>query len=214
MTYRLAIFDFDGTLADSFPWFLQVVNEAADVYRFRRIEEVDREALRGYDARRIIRHLQLPMWKVPLVARWMRKRMAGDLSTIRLFPGVTEMLRRLDDGGVTIAVVSSNAEANVRHVLGAENAARVRHFGCGASLFGKRPLLRRALRAGGVAPGGAIAIGDEVRDLDAARAERIAFGAVAWGFTRLDALAARGPEEIFASIDDIAERLAHRHAAA
>jgi phosphoglycolate phosphatase len=214
MKYRLAIFDFDGTLADSFPWFLQVVNEAAEVYRFRRIEEVDREALRGYDARRIIRHLQLPMWKVPLVARWMRRRMAGDISIIRLFPGVTEMLRRLDEDGVTLAVVSSNAAGNVRHVLGAENAARVRHFGCGASLFGKRPLLRLALRACGVAPGEAIAIGDEVRDLDAARAERIPFGAVAWGFTRIDALAARGPEEIFESIDDIAERLARRHAAA
>ncbi|MBV9110794.1 MAG: HAD hydrolase-like protein, partial [Gemmatimonadetes bacterium] len=200
--------------ADSFPWFLQMVNEAADVYRFRRIEEVDREALRGYDARRIIRHLQLPMWKVPLVARWMRRRMAGDISTIRLFPGVTEMLRRLDEVGVLIAVVSSNAEANVRHVLGAENAARVRHFGCGASLFGKRPLLRRALRACGVPPGAVIAIGDEVRDLEAARAERIAFGAVAWGFTRLDALAARGPEEIFDSVDDIAERVSRRHVAA
>jgi phosphoglycolate phosphatase len=214
MKYRLAIFDFDGTLADSFPWFLQVVNEAADVYRFRRIEEVEREALRGYDARRIIRHLHLQMWKVPLVARWMRRRMAGDISTIGLFPGVTEMLRRLDETGMTIAVVSSNAEANIRHVLGAENAARVRHFGCGASLFGKRPLLRRALRACGVPPANAIAIGDEVRDLEAARAERIAFGAVAWGFTRVDALAARGPEEVFESVDDIAERLLRRHVAA
>lgn len=213
MKYRLAIFDFDGTLADSFPRFLQVVNEAAEVYRFRRIDEADREALRGYDARRIIRHLHLPVWKVPLVARWMRRRMAGDISAIRLFPGVTEMLRRLDEDGVVIAIVSSNAEANVRHVLGAENAGRIRHFGCGASLFGKRPLLRRVLRACAVAPAQAIAIGDEVRDLDAARAERIPFGAVAWGFTRMDALAARGPEESFHAIEEIAGRLGRRHAA-
>lgn len=30
MRYRLAIFDFDGTLADSFSWFLGVVNRLAD----------------------------------------------------------------------------------------------------------------------------------------------------------------------------------------
>ena len=37
MTYRLAIFDFDGTLADSFPFFLSVFNTIADRHGFRRI---------------------------------------------------------------------------------------------------------------------------------------------------------------------------------
>jgi phosphoglycolate phosphatase len=31
MLYKLAIFDFDGTLADSFPWFLGMVNGLADL---------------------------------------------------------------------------------------------------------------------------------------------------------------------------------------
>jgi phosphoglycolate phosphatase len=38
MTYRLAIFDFDGTLADSFPFFLSVFNTIADLHGFRRID--------------------------------------------------------------------------------------------------------------------------------------------------------------------------------
>ena len=38
MRYALAIFDLDGTLADSFPWFLRIVNSVADKHRFRRIE--------------------------------------------------------------------------------------------------------------------------------------------------------------------------------
>lgn len=33
MRYRLAIFDFDGTLADSFPWFATVVNDVAALRR-------------------------------------------------------------------------------------------------------------------------------------------------------------------------------------
>ena len=39
MTYRLAIFDFDGTLADSFPWFLGVVNRLADEHGFLLFED-------------------------------------------------------------------------------------------------------------------------------------------------------------------------------
>ena len=35
--YKLVIFDFDGTLADSFPWFAGVLNGVADRYGFRRV---------------------------------------------------------------------------------------------------------------------------------------------------------------------------------
>jgi phosphoglycolate phosphatase len=50
-------------------------------------------------------------------------------------------------------------------------------------------------------------VGDEVRDAKAAHAERIHFGAVAWGYTRLDALLAHAPEAVFASVDELAESL-------
>ena len=52
MKYKLTIFDFDGTLADSFSWHLRVVNQIADKYRIRRLEENDIETIRGFDARR------------------------------------------------------------------------------------------------------------------------------------------------------------------
>jgi len=44
--YSLIIFDFDGTLADSFPWFLRNVNDVADRFGFRRIAHGDVESLR------------------------------------------------------------------------------------------------------------------------------------------------------------------------
>ena len=44
MKYKLAIFDFDGTLADSFPWFLGIINDVADKYRFRQIEDYEVES--------------------------------------------------------------------------------------------------------------------------------------------------------------------------
>jgi phosphoglycolate phosphatase len=206
--YRLAVFDFDGTLADSFPWFLDVVNQVADRFRFRRIEDAEVETLRGWHARQIIEHLGMPAWKLPLVARDMRRRMAADIGRISLFPGAEEMLRRLAERGVALAIVTSNSAENVRRVLGPRNAALIRHYGCGASIFGKRPKLRRVLRESGVAPAEAICIGDELRDLHAARAERLAFGAVGGGYTALPALAAHAPEALFTRAEEISELLA------
>jgi phosphoglycolate phosphatase-like HAD superfamily hydrolase len=37
--YKLAIFDFDGTLADSFPWFIGAVNDAAARFGFRGVAD-------------------------------------------------------------------------------------------------------------------------------------------------------------------------------
>src|ERR1700744_5134091 len=71
--YSLAIFDLDGTLAHSFPWFLRNVNEVADRFRFRRVVEGEVEMLRHASTRDILAHLEVPRWKLPLIARHMRR---------------------------------------------------------------------------------------------------------------------------------------------
>lgn len=207
MRYELAIFDFDGTLADTFPWFLAALNDCAGPFGFNRIEPHEVETLRGYDGRRIMRHIRAPMWKMPFIARSLRARMAEDIHGITLFPGVEPMLRRLADGGVRIAIVTSNSVANVRRVLGPENAGLVRWVEGGASLFGKEPRMRKVLRASGIPASRAISIGDEIRDLHASRGAGMAFGAVGWGFATADALRALGPDVVFERMDEIADVL-------
>lgn len=207
MRYRLALFDFDGTLADSFHWFLGVVNRFADEHGFRRIEEPEIEALRGQSARQVMGALGVPAWKLPRIAHQMRREMAADIGRIGLFPGMDPVLRGLAGRGIELAVVTSNSLENVRRVLGPELSGLIRCYACGASIFGKRPKLRAVLRDRGIPAGEAIAIGDEIRDLEAARAEGIAFGAVAWGYTRPEALRAHGPEEVFAEPEEILGRL-------
>lgn len=208
MSYKLVVFDFDGTLADTFPWFLRNFDRAAERFGFDRLDRANAAALRGLDARAILRHHRVPLWKVPAIARFMRARMAEDIAEIALFAGMDETLESLAERGCQLAVVSSNTIANVRAVLGPANAQRIRHYECGASLFGKARRLRRVLAASGVAPANAILVGDELRDGDAAREAGIAFAAVAWGYTRADALAAHGADLTFASVAELAAALA------
>ena len=208
MGYKLAIFDFDGTLADSVSWFVGVINEVADKYRFRRIQPQELSMLRSYDARRMIAHAGIPMWKLPLVHQHVRKRMANEIDRISLFPGIENMLQSLHAQGTSLAIVSSNSSTNVRAVLGKETASLIQHYACDAPILGKRVKLRKVLRRSGTRPSEAIFIGDEIRDLQAARAEGIAFGAVSWGVNYLDSLSRHFPEERFLSIDEIAGRVA------
>ena len=207
MPYKLALFDFDGTLADSFPWFTTVVNDAADKYGFRRIARHEFDTLRGKSAREMIAHLGVRRWKLPFIARYMRQRKAQDLHTVKLFDGAAQTLRRLSDAGVTLAIVSSNSEPNIRAMLGSETAALIAHYECGASMFGKARRFKAVLRAGGCGARDALCIGDELRDLDSARAAGVTFGAVTWGYTHGAALRADRPEHVFETFEEIFETL-------
>lgn len=208
MPYKLVIFDLDGTLCDSFPWFLRIVNAVADRHGFRRIAEHEIEAVRGKGAREIVAFFQVPAWKLPIIARDMRRIKAAQLDEIPLFPGVDRLLQALAAKGVVTAMVSSDSEENVRRALGPENARLISHYACGASIFGKAQKFRRVLKLAGVAAADAICIGDEIRDIEAARKAGIACGAVTWGYATAQALQAQAPEMMFSNIDEMIARLA------
>ena len=67
MRYPLVIFDFDGTLADSFPFFLQAQQGLAQRHGFTAVAEDRVEALRHLGPREIMRELAVPAWKLPVV---------------------------------------------------------------------------------------------------------------------------------------------------
>lgn len=213
--YRLAIFDFDGTLADSGDWFLSIADDLAERFRFRRIDSAEIETLRGRTTREVIRHVGIPRWKLPAIARHIHKRLAVETDRIDLFDGVTDMINQLVASGVRIAVVTSNAEHNARAILGPDIVAKIEMFECGASLFGKASRFKRVLRKLGVAHADAISIGDETRDLTAARKVGIDAGAVLWGYANRSILTALKPDVVFDSPAEVIDfMLGTRHEAA
>src|SRR5690606_19159401 len=143
--YKLVIFDFDGTLADSAPWFMRVLNDLADEHRFKRVSDQEIEMLRDKSNREIMRYLGIRFWQMPAIARDMRKRSAEASGEIRLFDGIPELLKGFRKNGTQLAIVSSNGEETVRRVLGASSAL-VDHYSCGASLFGKAAKFRALQR--------------------------------------------------------------------
>lgn len=197
MSYELVIFDFDGTLADSFPCFLESMSEVAREMRLRPVAEQELPELRKRSAREVMKRLGLRWWRLPRVARLLRARMREQIDSIALFPGIAEVLCDLRGRGTDLALVTSNSEENVRLILGPENAALFSRYECGVSLFGKRARFRRICRRAEVSRAGVLCIGDELRDAEAAQGEGLAFGAVAWGYADVEVLARTQPAHLF-----------------
>lgn len=210
--YILAIFDMDGTLADSFGFFIRVQNLLAAKHRFHPIQPHEVEHFRQRSPREIMAQVGLARWKLPFVARDFMRLTQQYGRDVRLFAGVEAVLRDLHANGMLLAVVSSNSEENCRRILGDDVCRLMAYIDGGASIFGKRARISRVLKKLGIRPIQAIYVGDQSTDAEAARAAGVAFGAVCWGYTAPEALARVSPEETFETPDALRRLVRRPHA--
>ncbi len=132
-------------------------------------------------SRDALKHLGVPMLKLPQMAIYVREIFAEAMRDIPLFAGATDMLAALRDAGVKLAIVSSNGE-----VMSATSSARpaglIDRYACGSSIFGKAQKFAAVLRALRQSPARALSVGDEIRDIDAARQAGLAAGSITFGY--------------------------------
>jgi len=207
LKYKLVILDFDGTLADTFPWFVKNIRAVADKYGFKHIKDEEVEELRNFDAKHMIKHVGFPILKLPLIATHMRGLMKKEIHTIKLFDGVPEMLQKLHNAGLTLAVVSTNSQENVRAVFGPDLSALVTDFECGVSLFSKEAKLKKISHKCKIPLSEAIYIADEMRDFESAQNVGLDLGAVSWGYTNPEALKKLQPTLFFENMGETVEKL-------
>jgi phosphoglycolate phosphatase len=192
MRYRLVVWDFDGTLADTLAASLAIYNRLAP--RHGALPVSDPAAVRGMTTREFLARHRVPLFRLPLLARDVLAAQRGQMTTVRLFPGVLDVLAALGRRGVRLGVLSSNTTTNIRACLGANHAEELFEFVTGyPRIFGKGRALARLLRARQLAPAEVLYVGDEVRDIEAARRAGTDVAAVGWGFHAPDLLARQNP---------------------
>ncbi|MFC7519892.1 HAD hydrolase-like protein [Xanthomonas populi] len=198
----LIIFDFDGTLADSFGFFLSTQRVLAARHGFRAAQAHEVEDARRLSTRELLKASGLRAWRVPLVAADFIRLMRA-APPMALFAGIVEVLETLHASGTRLAVVSSNSMENVRRALGAELSAKFTVIEGGAQLLGKQRALGRVLRATGYSATQAVYVGDQVADWEAAQVLELPFAAVAWGYAHPDVFAGLAETQLIERVDDL-----------
>ena len=195
MRYSLLVWDFDGTLAQTHALALAAFNRLAAERRFRPI--TDYESARSQSTATLLRKHGISFWRLPGLVRAVREEMAAEIDRVRLVEGMAEVLRELHGRGHRLGVLSSNSEENVRRCFRANGVAELFGFVVGyPRLFGKAKALRRILRLETAERSGVMYVGDEVRDVEAAKWAGIISAAVTWGFNAEELLAASGPTHL------------------
>jgi phosphoglycolate phosphatase len=191
---RLVIFDFDGTLANTRPYLMGILKELEPKYHYPLISQD--VAMSKPILKILFEDLKIPFWKIPFFIRDVTTRMFEKSKQARMYPGMPQVLAQVSKKYLT-GIVTGNDEATVRIVLKRTLAKEMLFIHGRVPLFRKHIVFRRLIRTYGLAPKDILYIGDELRDIAAARKAGVKIGAVSWGYNTPRALKAKHPDYLF-----------------
>jgi phosphoglycolate phosphatase len=206
MDMRTIIFDFDGTIGDSFKVAVEIAHEMTHRSQLVMPEEVVR--LRKLRMIEVARELELPKRRWPFLLIRGRKLMTKRLAEVQPFPGMADVLATLHKQGYQLFILSSNSEKNIGRFLQdhALNRYFVRTYS-GVGLLGKSRALRHILKQNHLQATDAIYVGDEARDIEGSKRVGMDCVAVGWGYNAPELLAAHAPRAVVVTPEALLESL-------
>jgi phosphoglycolate phosphatase len=203
MAVRTMIFDFDGTIADTFDAVVDVLNELADEFGYRRAAPDEMATLTSLGLRELADRVGLAWHRLPALAIRVRKEMTRRMPAVQPCRGMASVIAELRQRGVRTGILTSNKRDNVESFLAHNPGLMFDFVSTGSGLFSKQTRLKRLLATQGLSLAETCYVGDEVRDIVAARALGMKAVAVCWGFSSPQLLAASQPDHLFEDANEL-----------
>ncbi len=175
------IFDFDGTLADTFPLIVDVSYKLSPGVKRLPAQKID--ALRRLPLLIGLLRLGIPWTHMPYLIRNTRKNLTESIADAPPFEGITKMIKDLHRDGHKLFIISSNYPKNIRSFLKHHKLDKqitdVRGVVWGNTVI-KFWALRSLARSNSLDLSSCYHVGNEALDIRAARFAGMRGIAVAW----------------------------------
>ena len=202
------IFDFDGTLVNSLPVALDIAHQIMPKLN---ITDEELAKLRNMSSREILKYSGIPYWRLPGLLLKGKKVLSTRLDELKFFKGMPGVVRDLHKAGYELSVVSSNSEENIRKVLAREG---VEDYFAGVygnvGLFNKARVFTVVRRDQQAKASETIYVGDETRDIEAARRARQPVISVTWGYNGEEILSKYHPNYIAHTPAELLQIITHQ----
>ena len=190
------IFDFDGTIADTFAPVISILNALSSEFGYRQAEPGELQSLTQLEPRELAQRMGLAWHRLPLLAIRVRKEMTRNMPHVRPCRGIVPALAALRERGIGVGILTSNNRENVAAFLAHNSELAFDFISTGSGLFSKQKRLQRVLQKRGLALADTCYVGDETRDIEAAQALGMRMIAVGWGFSSPQLLSAKRPDHL------------------
>lgn len=189
---KAIIFDFDGTIADSAEVFVEAL---AEILKRPAFTEAEAEELSHMSLREVSLELGIKAWQLPLLSIQGRRKIRAKIDKVRIFKGLPTIIEKLSRD-YNLYVLSSNSEQTIEKFLDIYSLGiYFNRIYAGTALTAKAKRLEKLLQKEQLAVRRCIYIGDEVRDVEAAKQIGMKCLAVGWGYNSKKALLALEPDK-------------------
>jgi len=218
MRFHAVLFDFDGTLVDSFAGITASTNHVRQHYGLPPMTEAE---IRVYVGLGLPNLMETVVPVAPLeeaIALYRAHHPSVMISGTRLLPGVSETLRALHDRGVLLAICSNKAVVFTRELVSALGIGPWFSAILGPDDVAGRPkpdpaMLIEAIQRLGVPREQTVYVGDMAVDVHAGKAAGLEVWLVEGGAVGRESAVAAGPDRILKRFDELQELLPGRVAA-
>ncbi len=187
---RYLIFDFDGTLADSLPVIIEIAEDMLGI----EITQNDIDRYRNMTAKQILKEARIPLYRVPRLLVRGKALMSSRVNEVVMFKGLEPVIKQLAEDHV-LYVVSSNGIGIISSFL--ERNKIDQYFSNiygNVGLFSKAQAIKRVMKREQFEASKSIYIGDEVRDIEAAKKIGMPIISVTWGYNGKEILRKYQPD--------------------
>lgn len=200
MSKKTIIFDFDGTIANTLDAVVNIYNRVAHKFRCKTVKQEDLAKLQSKKPQEFLKDYGVTNFKLPFLLLRIRKELRSEIANIEPIEGMVKALKEIKSAGFNLGIMTSNSKENVNVFLKTNDLIGVFDFiYSGKNIFGKDKVIKRLLQKQKVTKDSAVYVGDETRDIEAAKKVKIPVVAVSWGFNTRKILVALEPN---ATVDD------------
>ena len=185
---KVILFNFNGTITNTKFLAIDMYNEIAEKQEYKKISEEDVSYLSALSIRNRCKVLNLPLYKMPLVGIAIKRRSQQYIPNLKPVSGMKETLGLLKQEGYNIGFTTSNNQVVLNEFLikNSINIFDYSHFSF--SPLSKSKDISSFLKKYDLKKENVVYVGDELRDVKAAKKNGLFCIAVSWGFDSVELL--------------------------
>lgn len=196
MQKKLLIFDFDGTIADTFHLVLEIVNKHPTRYGVDGITTEEATRLKNMEIKYLLKEFNIHTFMLPIILTRIRFSLAQNLYKATPYKDISHLLHEFKQEGYTLGIVSSNSIPKIKAFLKKYELDIFDFVYAQNNFFSKNTMLSRAIKKHNFIPENVLYIGDEVRDIYAGKKANLKVCSVSWGYNSKSLLEKHNPDFI------------------
>jgi phosphoglycolate phosphatase len=193
---KVVIFDFDGTIANTFPYVQRIINKLAPKYGFKQFSNEEFLKLRQSSMSQLINKYHISPINVARMTWDSHREISEYIPNLKIDDALSSTLNELEKRGYGIVIVSSNTKKNIVAFLKNNNLNVNWPIYTTNALFGKHKKILSLMRKEHFTSSRVVYVGDEIRDIEASKKANIPIITVGWGYNSQESLERAGKKPV------------------